>query len=1061
MNIPRSLLSVGSILIALAAARSAYAAVASAGPVKPPMTDARIPAESGTVVGRVKNAATGQYLNNARVSVGGLDASVYTDAFGHFHLVGVPPGPASLEVFYTGLDPWRATITVPAGGTLEQDVSLTSVARYGQTGAAVQLDAFVVSSDKETDARTIAVNEQRFAPNIKNVISTDAVGDVLGGSVGEFLKFIPGVTTEYAGNEVTGISIRGIGGGMTSFTNDGAPMVFASYVGPDRAFNMYTQDINDASRIEVTKVPTPSTPADSLAGSVNMISKSAFDRDQAQFRYGLGLVGNSENLTFKRTPHSYGDRNEYKVFPSASFDLTLPLKKTFGIVVTGLHAIKTGEIHQFVSTYENAGTTTGASLSRPYLRQFQLVDGPRTFTRTNLSFKADWKVTPNSVLSLGVQWNEHETKIGSLTFTPTAGNVGTPSVASGNRLTYGGDFTDGATGRGAVTMSSIFQTFGGGTGAPSLTYRFDDGIWKIDTGMSAARSYIARNNPANGHFMGLTATVTQPLRLKLSAIDHGRPGLTQAFDNSNREINLYDIANYGVAAANDAFYEREMKVESANLKVRRRLQFLPFAAAIEAGGAQRVQSFDNQASTKNWTYAGPDGNTATVDPAAPYLMQVYKNQDSYYGFRNLPWISPSRAWTAYGKNPGLFVQTRAKVVAEETSRLNGSQNIREAVSAAYVQVETSPFRGRLRILTGVRFERTTDEGEGAKYDPSAVFVRNANGSFARNAQGARIRKPEAGAAGSLTELHLLRTERGYRARRSYDGYYPSLHLTWEWQENTLVRGAYARTYGRPNFGAIIPSATFNEADLSEDQIINDPSISRGNITVTNTGLRPWTADNYDLSVEHYSKSGGLFSAGIFLKEIRDFFGTSQRLATAADAETLGLDARYIGWTVSSTFNSGDAEILGAEVNVRHSLRGLGRWGANFTVFANATKLELRGNQQASFDSFIPESANWGVSFNWKRFSTVAKWNYRGLDKRIPSINFGPDGYQYYKARTTLDLNLAYEISRRLTLAASINNVFYAPTQIYMDYGSQTPAYARQSRIYKNGIPISLTLKGTF
>ena len=46
---------------------------------------------------------------------------------------------------------------------------------------------------------------------------------MLGGSVGEFMKFLPGVTVESDLADVSGVSIRGIGGGMTSITNDGAP----------------------------------------------------------------------------------------------------------------------------------------------------------------------------------------------------------------------------------------------------------------------------------------------------------------------------------------------------------------------------------------------------------------------------------------------------------------------------------------------------------------------------------------------------------------------------------------------------------------------------------------------------------------------------------------------------------------------------------------------------------------------------------------------------------------------------------------------------------------------
>jgi len=55
-----------------------------------------------------------------------------------------------------------------------------------------------VSASRETDGDAIAINEQRYAPNLKNVVAADSLGDVMDGNVGEFLKFLPGVVPEYA-----------------------------------------------------------------------------------------------------------------------------------------------------------------------------------------------------------------------------------------------------------------------------------------------------------------------------------------------------------------------------------------------------------------------------------------------------------------------------------------------------------------------------------------------------------------------------------------------------------------------------------------------------------------------------------------------------------------------------------------------------------------------------------------------------------------------------------------------------------------------------------------------
>jgi TonB-dependent receptor len=303
-------------------------------------------------------------------------------------------------------------------------------------------------------------------------------------------------------------------------------------------------------------------------------------------------------------------------------------------------------------------------------------------------------------------------------------------------------------------------------------------------------------------------------------------------------------------------------------------------------------------------------------------------------------------------------------------------------------------------------------------------------------------------------------ERAAFSNRSYDGYYPSLHLTYDVRENFLARAAYARTYGRPAFADVIPRTVISERDLTEQEAA-DPTVVHGSITVRNSNLRPWTADNYDLSFEYYTSQGGLFSAGVFLKEIKNFFGTAVRFATLADLQEVGIDdPRYVGWNLSTKFNAGDARITGAEFNVRHSLRAVGKWGQHFTVFANATKLKLEGNQQANFQSFIPTSGNWGASFSRKQISLVARWNYRGLDKRTAQPAFGLDAFSYFKARTTLDLSLAWHFTQRLSLQASVNNVFNVP-QRTVYYGSDTPKYAQQLRTEEFGVPITIGIRGTF
>ena len=1046
------------LTVALATPFAALTAAES--PIRP----ASAPAAGG-VTGRVQNTATGQYLNNARIAVKGTDLVAFSDPTGTYRLAGLPSGEVVLEVFFTGLDARQVSVTVRAGEIVAQDIGLTNAARFGaDASGTVKLDSFVVATARETNAAAIAVNEQRFAPNLKNVVSADALGDVMDGNVGEFLKFMPGITAEYdreSGGSVASVSVRGFPTAQAVVSGDGLQMAnTGNPQGASRVFQFTQVSINNISRIEVTKVPTPSTPADSMSGSIDMVSKSAFERRNAELRYSVGLSGNHRNITLRKRPHTT-DELVHKVLPSFTFDYTLPVTKNFGLVVTGQSQNRFLEMEWVPRAFSATATGIAASISKPYLQSFQLASVPRQNARNAAGIKADWRVIPNGVLSLNLERSRFVSDRSNASVALTTGTNAAPTVAGGVAMTFGDDFTSGATGRGAITLGNVgagvTQTLD--TEAASLRYRFDDGNWRVLAAAGQSNSYGGYQDTIHGHFRTLTITNRAPVRVSFAGINDIRPETIRVFDNTERELDLANLENYQLTSAASTPRVIRDGMTNGKLDVRKSLPALSFPAAIQVGGLRRVQVRDVRRESINWTYNGPDGNAATPDSPAPYRMVNYVNRPEYFGFSNMPFVSSATVWKAFAANPVLFGKTPAQVTAEELFRLNNSEWLREAVSAGYAQAELGLFHNRLKLLAGVRYERTDASGQGIRYDPNAVYARAADGSYLRTATGARIRRAEAGAAGSLQELAVTRQERGFKASRMYDGSYPSVHLTWQIREDLLARAAYAKTYGRPDITNIVPNTTVDETDFSGGT--PDPTQIPGRITTRNTGLRPWTADNFDLSLEYYTPQGGLASVGAFRKDIRNFFGDAVKVATVADLEALDLDPRYAGWQITTQFNlPGTARVQGLEFNVRQSLRPLGGWGRYFAVFANGTKLRLEGARAADFSGFIPESANWGFDFTRKPFSLMAKWNYRGQQRLGSVVALGPDAYEYSKPRTRLDVNLDYQLRANLFLYMSGQNVFDVPETL-LRFGSQTPGYARVSQVLTTGVQITLGVKGTF
>ncbi|HRE80097.1 MAG TPA: TonB-dependent receptor, partial [Opitutaceae bacterium] len=755
-------------------------------------------------------------------------------------------------------------------------------------------------------------------------------------------------------------------------------------------------------------------------------------------------------------PHTTEEKI-FKILPGGNFDLTLPISPKFGIVLTGSSSDRYAKLHYSYNTYNAVAAGTGATPEKPFLQSYRLLDSPRVLTRQSGGIKADWKVTKNSVLSFGYQASHFESKRIATEFNINVGTNPTPNPATAIPLTFGPDFVSGATGRGSMTTGGAASVHGvTDTMAGNLRYRFDNGVWRVQVGVDQSRAVGGYRDTAKGHFRQMGISLRGASRVVFRDIMEVRPGTIEVYDVNNQLIDYTNPANYQLTTANSTPRRTDDRFESGFADVRRTLDFLPFPASVQVGALERNHTRDIRRRNENWTYNGINGDRSPV----PFLSQVHTNEYHYYGFRGFPLISPKLAWEAFQANPALFSKTAAQAVTEETFRRVNSEYFDETVTAYYAQIEFSLLKSRLKGLTGVRYEKTVTEGQGPLIDNAAIWQRNPDGSFVRDpVTNLRLRKPEAGAANSMEQLNLTHVERGYRANRSYDGLYPSLHLNYDLTENLVLRGAYAKTYGRPNLTDVIPTATVDEADLDDDEI-GDPSIVQGNITLRNTGLKPWSADNYDLSLEYYTKQGGIFSAGVFLKEITDFFGTDVRIATLADTEQLGIDPRYVGWRISTKFNSGDARVTGAEFNIRQSLRELGEWGRHFNVFINGTKLELQGDRDADFSAFTPESLNWGFSYNRKPIMFMAKWNYRGKRRLAAFPNLGPDAYAYDDRRLTLDLNAEIQIRKAIFFYVAAQNVFNVPS-LEMRYGSSTPDYAKDHRWGYNGVGITMGIKGTF
>src|SRR5690606_23254112 len=136
-----------------------------------------------------------------------------------------------------------------------------------------EMEAFEVSNSDTARGMAQAIAMQQSAEESKIVAATDQFGDVTNGNVAEYLKYLPGVSQD--GNA---ISLRGLSSAFTNVTSDNNPLASASSGEMNRRFEFEQFAIDGIEMVEVFKTLTPDQPATNTGGSVNLVTRSAFDR---------------------------------------------------------------------------------------------------------------------------------------------------------------------------------------------------------------------------------------------------------------------------------------------------------------------------------------------------------------------------------------------------------------------------------------------------------------------------------------------------------------------------------------------------------------------------------------------------------------------------------------------------------------------------------------------------------------------------------------------------------------------------------------------------------------
>ena len=994
---------------------------------------------AGTLTGRVYNSRSGLMAERARISVESTSLVTFTDADGRYLLAGVPGGSVQLRVFYTGFAPHYETVTVAGGKTTEHDVTL-GMGRDASDPAVVKLDAFVVGESREMEASAIAINEQRFASNIKQVVSTDEFGAIAEGNAGEFLRFLPGLIIDYNGVDARSVSIDGAPEQNTPVTLAGVNLPASNRTARQVEVAMF--NLNNISRIEVSLSPTPDSPGSALAGSINLVPRSSFERKRATLNVSAFLTMRDNLLTLSKQPYQYGDFRRV-IKPGFDVSWIVPVNSRFGFTVALGQSTKFATTTGHTNTWRGlSAATNGAAFphttpDNAYLSAYQVRAAPNVITRSSLGLTLDYKLSDRDRLSYSFQFAGFNNWTGNrnLQFNPLRIVAGTFSPTSAQGVAGAGQLVaTSATGRLRETKTHMHV----------LNWRHDGSIWKLDAGMGRAFTQDALRSSDKGLFESIIARRTN-MTIGFDQVTDERPGTISVIDNVTKAVvNPYVLDDYSLVSVAETPLRSSDINFTAFANARREFDW-SVPVILRAGLDFRQSIREYRTGNRLWNYSGANVRGS----AAPFVDPTSLVREMPYGFPSIQFVDYKAVHNYFVANPSQFTLNED---ASYRSFINGSKHAKEMVSSAYIRADVALMDRRLNLVGGVRFEQTNVEGEGPLTDLSRNIQRDAAGRPILNANGQPA--PITTVPLEISKLTLL--ERAARAEKEYLRMFPSLNASYNILDNLIARAAFSTSIGRPDFDQYAGGISLPNTD-------NLPSPTNS-IELNNAAIKPWSATTYRVRLEYYFRGVGQLSVGAYRRDYKNFFGQTSMEATPEFLALYSLDpSTYGDYSVTTQYNiPGTVSTNGWDINYKQSLTFLPHWARGIQVFGNVSFLRMESAVDMNVRGFynIPYTGSWGASFTRARFNIRANINYRAERQlgNVTGTGIPVNTFNYNPSYVKIDLLGEFRLTKNFSVFATARDIKDTP-----DLGTTkapgVPTRLRTSAQY--GSFWTLGIKGTF
>lgn len=626
----------------------------------------RLPAQTGSsaaIRGTVVHEATGNFVEGAVVTIAGQSRAEITDSRGLFYFGGLAPGTWRLTARSAGSSPGEATVEVAAGRTAAVTLRLGS--------EVVAMERLMVTAQAEGQAQ--ALNVQRNAENIRKVVSQDALANSRLGEVGEVLMALPGLYLEISTHQPSRPVIRGLGSEFNSITFDG---VRIGNTNNDRADGVSGYPAESLARVELMKSVTPDMEGDAIGGSINLVSRRAFDLSERLLKLNLGGAYNRQQRNWDQQFNlEYADR----FGPAGRLGIYSSLNHYRSD--RGYH---TSSISYQVDAADNFNIST-------YTLQDRIEDDSWKLKYTG---SLDYKLSETTTLWLrGLYSNDTRYLEDYRTiYRPGTRTAITPDSASSRN--------------GRVDTDRQYREPVSTSGQLAAGLESRQERWTLDARVTYGRT--------TNHYEETFTPVFSFNGTDLSYDRRVREFPVFRVDNGISLADASRLAHRSIARNQHPSRDQEFTFDA---NARRPLDGLPFAAYFKAGTRVKLRSwvFGGDAELGNWTYTGPR------TPAE--LSEVYVN-DRFFrqsgGRAGLAGVYPKMSsfleafWTRRGE---FRRDDNASAILIESNRRATTEDI----AAGYLMGGAT--LGHLNVVTGARLERTAFAGKARQLEtPRGVLT---------------------------------------------------------------------------------------------------------------------------------------------------------------------------------------------------------------------------------------------------------------------------------------------------------------------------------------------------